>query len=48
MKMHFQIAFHDVLWTGETPCGTRNGCALVNTGMMFISNIDWADAELPF
>jgi len=20
----------------------------VNTGMMFINNIDWADAELPF
>ncbi len=35
------------VFTGDTARGERVA-SRVNTGMMFINNIDWSDAELPF
>jgi succinate-semialdehyde dehydrogenase/glutarate-semialdehyde dehydrogenase len=35
------------VWTKDTARGKRVASA-VDTGMMFVNNIDWSDAELPF
>jgi succinate-semialdehyde dehydrogenase/glutarate-semialdehyde dehydrogenase len=35
------------VWTRDEARGQRVATA-VNTGMMFVNNIDWADADLPF
>jgi len=35
------------VWTGDVARGMRVA-SKVETGMMFINNIDWSDAELPF
>ncbi|MEN2786091.1 NAD-dependent succinate-semialdehyde dehydrogenase [Sphingomonas qilianensis] len=35
------------VWTGDAARGARVA-SRVDTGMMFINNIDWTDAELPF
>ena len=35
------------VWTKDAARGQRVASA-VDTGMMFINNIDWTDAELPF
>ncbi|CAN5299959.1 hypothetical protein BH10PSE15_BH10PSE15_06280 [soil metagenome] len=35
------------VWTQDEARGRRVASA-VETGMMFINNIDWTDAELPF
>jgi succinate-semialdehyde dehydrogenase/glutarate-semialdehyde dehydrogenase len=35
------------VWTRDTARGQRVA-SMVDTGMMFINNIDWLDAELPF
>jgi succinate-semialdehyde dehydrogenase/glutarate-semialdehyde dehydrogenase len=35
------------VWTQDTARGKRVASA-VDTGMMFINNLDWADADLPF
>ena len=35
------------VWTKDEARGKRVATA-VNTGMMFVNNIDWSDAELPF
>jgi len=35
------------VWTNDEARGQRVA-SLVDTGMMFVNNIDWADADLPF
>lgn len=35
------------VWTGDAARGQRVA-SQIDTGMMFVNNLDWADAELPF